>query len=164
MPVQVNIGLNRKVGEPNYGSRGASVHLQVELDSAVVDEPDRLRTQIHRLFALARRSLEEELHGSSGTGQTSTDHSPRPGSNAHGQSTEVSHAQIDAHKLSPPPKRRATLNQIRALNTIATRQQIDLPEMLKTYGVRYINDLSIGDASQLIDLLKRHPPSRAVAS
>lgn len=164
MPVQVNIGLNRKVGEPNYGSRGASVHLQVELDSAVVDEPDRLRTQIHRLFALARRSLEEELHGSSGTGQTSTDHSPRLDPNALGNSTDVSHAQTDSTRPRRPIKRLATLNQIRALNTIATRQQIDLPAMLKTYGVRYINDLSIGDASQLIDLLKRHPPSSAVAS
>ena len=43
MPLKLNVGLNRKVGEPNYGSRGASINLELELDSAVIDSPDRLR-------------------------------------------------------------------------------------------------------------------------
>lgn len=29
--IRLNVGLNRKVGEPNYGSRGASINLDVEL-------------------------------------------------------------------------------------------------------------------------------------
>lgn len=70
MPVQINIGLNKKVGEANYGSRGASVNLEVELDSGIVDDPDRLRSQIHKLFGLARQSLDAELHGDDSNGHS----------------------------------------------------------------------------------------------
>jgi hypothetical protein len=40
MSVNVNVGFSRKVGEPNEGSRGASVHLEVELDGAALNDPD----------------------------------------------------------------------------------------------------------------------------
>jgi hypothetical protein len=33
--MKLNVGLSRKVGEPNYGSRGASVNL--ELDNSPVE-------------------------------------------------------------------------------------------------------------------------------
>ncbi len=46
MPLKLNVGLSRKVGEPNYSSRGASVNLELELDSAIVGEPDRLQERI----------------------------------------------------------------------------------------------------------------------
>ncbi|MGZ0174755.1 MAG: hypothetical protein ACKVHE_35095 [Planctomycetales bacterium] len=31
MPMKLNVGLSRKIGEPNFGSRGASVNLELEL-------------------------------------------------------------------------------------------------------------------------------------
>lgn len=63
MPLKLNVGLSRKVGEPNFGSRGASVHLELELDSALVTEPDRLRDRIRSLFQLVRAAVDEELRG-----------------------------------------------------------------------------------------------------
>ena len=61
MPMKLNVGFSRKVGEPNYGSRGASIHLEVELDSGVLCDPDNMRACVHRLYALARQSVDDEL-------------------------------------------------------------------------------------------------------
>ncbi len=61
MPVKLNIGLSRKVGEPNYGSRGASIHLEVELENGVLNDPAAMRDRVQGLYALARQSVDNEL-------------------------------------------------------------------------------------------------------
>ena len=61
MPVKLNIGLSRKVGEPNYGSRGASIHLEVELENGVLTDPAAMRDHVQDLYALARQSVDDEL-------------------------------------------------------------------------------------------------------
>ena len=59
---------------------------------------------------------------------------------------------------SPPRRestRRATASQCRALNSIADRQRIDLVTLLKQrFNIQTANDLSISEASNLIDELK----------
>ena len=60
--LKLNVGLSRKVGEPNYGSRGASVYLELEVESALAGDPDALRERVRRLFGLARASVDEELN------------------------------------------------------------------------------------------------------
>ena len=56
--IRLNVGLSRKIGQANYGSKGGSVNLEVEV--ADLDH-DKLKESIHRLFNLAKQSLEEEL-------------------------------------------------------------------------------------------------------
>lgn len=62
MPLKLNVGLSRKVGEPNYGSRGGSVNLEVEVDSGMATDPGKLQERIRQLFGLVRTSLAEELN------------------------------------------------------------------------------------------------------
>ena len=68
--LKLNVGLNRKVGEPNYGSRGGSVNMEVELDNSLMQEPERLRETVSRLFAMVRQSLELELGADSNCGRS----------------------------------------------------------------------------------------------
>lgn len=60
--IRLNVGLSRKIGQANFGSKGGSVNLEVEV--ADLDH-DKLRTSIHNLFNLAKKSLDDEL-GSEG--------------------------------------------------------------------------------------------------
>ena len=56
--IRLNVGLSRKIGQANYGSKGGSVNLEVEV--ADLDH-NKLRESIHKLFTLAKQSLEDEL-------------------------------------------------------------------------------------------------------
>ncbi|QDU92617.1 hypothetical protein [Lignipirellula cremea] len=84
--LKLNVGLSRKIGEANYGSRGPSVHLELEVEAGLASEPDALRERVRQLFRMARASVDEELEGNA---QASNGHSngqvngPYPPSNGH---------------------------------------------------------------------------------
>ena len=59
--LKLNAGFNRKIGEPNYGSRGASVNVELELESSLIDDPQALMGRVRNLFDLARRAVDDEL-------------------------------------------------------------------------------------------------------
>ena len=61
MPLKTNVGVSRKVSDNNYGSCGASVNLEVELDSTLINEPDRFHERIRQVFRLAKQAIDEEL-------------------------------------------------------------------------------------------------------
>lgn len=159
MPLRLNVGLSRKVGEPNFGSRGASLNLELELDSAIVGEPERLQERIRELFGLAQQSINEELHGASGAapvsppatnvnGNGASDNNRRhtpPRSIANGNG----HSRGQQRGSTIPP---ATASQIRALKAIAERQRLTLENVLhQQYGVGDPAALTIAQASELID-------------
>ena len=160
MPLKLNVGLSRKVGEPNYGSRGASVNLELELDSAIVGEPNRLQEQIRRMFGLAKQTIDEELHLAAPTttappagnsNNTADDpgrrHTPpRSAPNGNG------HSRGSQRGASPPP---ATASQARALYAIAKSQRLDLAALLRErFQLEQAEGLNIAEASALIDELK----------
>src|SRR5687767_5296379 len=90
MPLKVNVGLNRKIGEANYGSRGASVNVELELDSSLIGEPAKFQERIRQVYNLARSSLNEELNGGNGQAANGQHHGngaqpANHGSNGNGQ-------------------------------------------------------------------------------
>jgi len=136
MPIKLNCGLSRKVADQNYGSRGASINVEVEVESSLAGNPTALKDRIKRIFGLVRDSLTEELNGT-GNGQA------RP----NGASTGTGNGQ-------KAPARAATQSQIRAIGAIAKRLRINLDELLgQRFQVKRAQELSIKQASQLIDEL-----------
>jgi hypothetical protein len=144
MPLKLNVGLTKKIGEPNYGSRGASVNVELELDSGLVNEPGKLQERIRQLFGVVRASLAEELNGN---GQRSSDRTQAPQAQPNGNAQRSDNGQ----KAQPRP---ATQSQVRAIGAIAKRLRINLDELLgQRFQVKRTQDLSIKQASQLIDEL-----------
>jgi hypothetical protein len=148
MPLKLNVGLSRKVGESNYGSRGASVNVEMELESALVSEPVKLKERIRQLFDVVRSSVTEELNGNghaSGSGQ------PHNGSATTGNGNGANNA--TSNKQSSP--RPATASQVKAINAIARSQRLDLTIILQNrFHVSRPEELSVRQASELIDTLK----------
>ena len=64
--LRLNAGFSRKVGEANYSSRGASVNVDLELESALIQEPEKLHEKIRVLFAIAKKAVDEELKNGNG--------------------------------------------------------------------------------------------------
>jgi hypothetical protein len=129
MPLKLSIASSRKIGEPNYGSRGATVGLEMEVDSSLVDNPRQLHERIRRLFRLAKQSVDLELG-----------------------SPLLARKQLDDPESIIRP---ATDRQIRAIQAIAGRRSLDLTEVLRgRFGIERPEDLSLNEASQLIDAIK----------
>lgn len=145
MPLKLNVGLSRKVGESNYGSRGASVNVEMELESTLVGDPAKLQERIRQLFWIVRASLTEELNGNGAA---------KNGNEANGHTHHG-----EGNGSSAPPKenfRAATQSQVRALHAIAKSKNINLTRLLRgRHHVDRPDELSIKEASALIDQLKK---------
>jgi hypothetical protein len=154
MPLRTNIGVSRKVADNNYGSRGASVNLEVELDSSLIQEPERLQERIRQVFRLAQVSVDEELARQTTGNEGSNGHTPAANGNGNGNGRQNGNG--TGHTAPRRSNgRRATASQARALRAIADRQGFDLAaELQRRFGVTEPEDLSITEASQTIDALK----------
>lgn len=133
--IKLNCGVSRKVGEPNYGSRGATVNVELELESSAAQDAHVLHDRIRKLFAVARDAVAEELGLPSQTGSPAT--GSTPAANGNGGSA-----------------RPASEAQIRAINAICSRLGMDPHAEAHRRLGRGIQDLTLPAASSLIDQLK----------
>lgn len=141
MPIKLNIGLSRKVGEANFGSRGASCSVEVEAEATLLlTEPAELQRRIQAAFDACRQAVDTEL-----------DRTPESG--------EVTTARTAGSTPRPTPAARATRpatsSQLRAIHAIASRHNVELrPLVQQRYHTGRLEELSITQASELIDELK----------
>ena len=164
MPLKTNVGVSRKVSDNQYGSRGASVNLEVELDSTLIQDPKLFHERIRQVFRLAQQAIDEELnrqhgpvsHASNGSnGQTAQP--SNNGSNGNGH-TATNGTNGNGHATTGNGKAVASEKQMTYARQLAGQ--------IKGLGVRKLEtladkmfhkplaSLSTMDASGLIDTLK----------
>ena len=140
MPLKLNVGISRKVGQPDYGSLGAQCNIEVELEGSVLDNPESLRRRIGEAYDACRSAVQDELSKYSSGGTTcagTTDRYQRRNGNnghtpAHGQNGHKNGG--GQHCPGDQPSGSASSKQLSYIRQLAG--QID------TLGVRKLDELS----------------------
>ncbi len=161
MPMKVSIGLSKKVGLPDYGSLGASCHVEVELDGALLqNDVEKFQQHVRRAYQACAQAVNEELTRSHGQPANSYGSPPANG-NGHTTSNGNGHPTSNGNGNGRSNgQRQATTSQVKAIYAIARNQRIDVGQLMERYGVKKPDELDLKTASQVIDSLKSEADGR----
>ena len=167
MPLKVNVGLSKKIGLPDYGSFGASCHVEYEADASLLNSDlEGFQRQVKNAFIACKQAVQDELHRQQTAEAVSTSAQPSAASNSNGRNHSNgaanghSNGRLPSSQGSPRRSngRKATASQVRALEAIGNRLQLDLQRWLfEKYGLRIAAELTISEASAAIDELNAAP-------
>lgn len=160
MAMKLSVGFQKKIGLPDYGSAGANCQVEFEIDPAVLqNNPDGFHERARHAFIACQQAVNDQLARQAHNGVTNghgNGHSP-PDNYSSGPSSGPTNGNGNGHSrpgngASPRP---ATQSQSRAIRAIASKQRLDLQKLLEArFGVARPENLSLSDASSLIDELK----------
>ena len=152
MPLKLNVGICKKIGQPDYGSLGASCNVEVELDQSLIfDDLDAFQERVTHAYTACREAVTEELARQQ-------------------QGTTSEHAANNRAASAAPPNRPANGQSNGQSSHLASQKQIDYAQQLagqirglgarrletlanKMFG-KPLGELSSLEASGLIDSLK----------
>jgi hypothetical protein len=155
MPLKLNVGVSRKLGQPDYGSLGASCHIEVELPQELLERDlEGFHVRVRDAYIAAHQAVHDELDRLQGQAR-----SPRPlgGPNGHagcpGDTAPRPRSETPI-RSNGRPRKSATARQLAAIEALARRGGADLDALLAELGVERPEALSLAQASALIDTLK----------
>jgi hypothetical protein len=168
--LRLNVGTNRKIGQPDFGSAGASCNLELELDTALFQDLEGLQQVVRRAYAACNQAVQDELARIAGDTCKNTppqeivEVRTNPAISGarittNGADSGMTNSAVFRDSPSPRP---ATASQVKAIRAIATRRKIDLVGLLRErFGLTTADELGIRQASNLIDELKSDEPTTA---
>ena len=155
MPLKLNVGVNKKIGLPDYGSLGTSCHVEVEVDGHLIfDDLDAFHQKVRQAYVACAQAVNDELarqqdspsqieHPAPATSRTAASTNGNGNGNGHRNGTNggtASQKQLNyANQLAGQIQGLG----VRRLEALA----------IKMFG-KPIAGLSSLDASSLIDTLK----------
>jgi hypothetical protein len=143
MAMKIHVGLQKKVGQPNYGSLGASCQIEFEMDSTLLESNmDGFHDRVNGAFMACRQAVNLQLR------QQESERAV--------ESTTSIQKQLPERRPESQRSGTVTPNQLKAIYGMARRQRIDLQKLLHERFDRYVpEDLTIREASELLDELKQ---------
>jgi len=161
MPLLINVGLNRKASK-DFQSVGVSLNLTAELDQGLLSDPQRLQSEIDRIYGQAEEALERQI---TAMGTETKQDAPSRGSIHSNAPAVASGPQTNGKSANGSfhggPVRPATESQVRALR--ATRKWF-LPRVSRWLLGRRPNVCALLDPQPLLagarELLRTWLPCR----
>ena len=152
--LKLNAGLSRRIGQPDYGSRGAMVNVEIELPADVLRDPEKLKRQVRGCFETLRAAVDEELGMTAGgNGGDPQEERWRPTADVRRNGTANRHAG-NGYAANGRCGLPCTEKQVRALHAFSRRAGADLTAELRRLGVTTAEELSRRQASEAIDRFK----------
>ena len=154
--LKLNAGLSRKIGQPNYGSRGAMVNVEIELPADVLRDPDKLKRQVRGCFETLRAAVDEELGVTpDGDGGDPQEERWRPTGDVRRNGGTNGHAANgNGYAGNGRGGLPCTEKQVRALHAFSRRAGVELTAELRRLGVTTAEELNRRQASEAIDRFK----------
>ena len=144
--IRLNVGASRKVSDNHYGSRGGCVNVELELDSSLALDSTKLRDHIRKLFDLANASLEEELECTTEPTSVEDSNHQRNESSFNGNGA--------GNAVSVAPVRYASEKQLSLIQGLLRKSKIPYQPLLGECKVGSFNELTVQQASRMIENLK----------
>lgn len=162
MAVKLSVGLQKKVGLPDFGSLGASCHVEFEIDRGLLEHDlDGFHQKVSDAFVACRQAVHDQLATAGDSAAVSPVRSPESNSHRHTQreaqvSRQPSGSQLERGKPARSEAGTITQSQLRAIQAISRRARLDAAVLVRErFQVDRPEALSIREASSLIDELKR---------
>ncbi|MCL2648180.1 MAG: hypothetical protein FWD61_14415 [Phycisphaerales bacterium] len=167
MPLSINVGLSRKASK-DYQSTGYSINVTAELDQSLLAKPGELQAQIDGLYAQAEDAINRQVktHTSASTmekvnGEGYHRNSANGNGHANGNGYTNGNGRTNGNgHVGNHNGGGVTKSQARAIESIADRAGLDpAQEAHDLFGVS-LDELTIKQASELIDHLKSQAPAQ----
>lgn len=158
MGVKLSVGLQKKVGLPDFGSYCASCHVEFEIDRCLIENDlDGFHQKVSDAFVACRQAVNDQLAlANESAAKTDIQDEVKPARDVQpnfGKSN--GHAGSNGHPHRPVIGT-VTQSQLRAIHAISRRSSLDAASLLRErFKVERPEALSIREASELIDHLKR---------
>ena len=78
MTIKINVGVNKKIGLPDYGSAGSHCNIEIEADNSVLEDAEQFLQRVQDAYEVARQSVEEELSHHRPSGNTTQSRAEPP--------------------------------------------------------------------------------------
>jgi hypothetical protein len=154
MPMKLNVGVCRKVGQPDYGSLGASCDVQLELsDSLVFDDPDAFQQRVRQAYAACEQAVDEQLGTKQRSSGSSNGHAQAESPSRHTGGADAGHQNGNGTAGRGASEKQVTyVRQLSGqIKGLGVRKLESLAQNM--FG-KPVAGLSSLDASGLIDTLK----------
>lgn len=160
MAITINVGGSKKVSQ-NYDSQGVSLNVTAEVPNDALGEPEKIAGTAQDLFDLVHELLDEQIAKLTQTEAASDKtRSGRYSSNGNGRGNSRSYNRSNGNGSTngrgKNPNRPLTNAQMRAIENMVGRLNEDGDRWVEhEYGVSRVADLTVKQASDFIDVLKR---------